>query len=150
APKPPAMTILLDIFLRLDRLSLEKSFETTKSPLQNLVFGWTAAGDGRVDVHQVLFGQVTHQDLGDTQGDVQLGRDLGQRPGLPAQLVDIDRLRHEGARRFLSWLGCRDQGLHHQRMPWPRPSTGEGERANTVTPSPTEAHSRGHLSPRTA
>src|SRR5690625_2998458 len=110
APTPPAMTILLDIFFRLDRLSLEKSFETTKSPLQNLVFGRTAAGDGWVDVDQVLFGQVADQNLCHTEGDVQLGRHFGERPRFPAQFVDVDRLRHEGASRLLPRLGRRDQG----------------------------------------
>src|SRR5690606_9359230 len=143
APKPPATTILVDIFVCA---SLEKSFETTKSPLQNLVFRRAVTRDGRVDVDEAQLGQVAEQHLGDPQRDLQLGGDLGDGARLAAQQVDVLGLRHQVLGRVVARVRRGDQGLHHERVPRPGPPTGEGEGPDTrAAPAPAVAHNCGVL-----
>src|SRR5690625_2826384 len=141
APNPPATTTLADtsdgaVVLGL----LEETFESTKRPLKNLVFRRAVAGDGGVDVHKPLVGQIAEQHLGDTQRDLQRRRDLGYRARLTAHLVDALRFGRQRRRRLDRGVGGRKQCLHQQRVGGARAASGAG--VGSVAPATDRAGPR--------
>src|SRR6201996_3927937 len=87
APKPPAMTILVET--AEGDSSVLDGLETTKNPFEQYVFGHPGAGRARVDADLAVVGEIVEQDPHHPQRDVQVRGDLRHRADAAAERIDF-------------------------------------------------------------